>query len=262
MPELWEGFWQVLHDSVDEEVVSFRDTTIALRPATDFVVLSRRHFIEIGQRGRRLGPSDRPLTQPEAVTMFKTFHLYAGRCDWRKRDDHWVAEESIMMATDPRLEGTNVKNELDMDGDQCLRRKFLANGTQVQETWRRLSKGGTSRLAGAWESEGPENRWIYLVTAGHYGVVRESLDRQRTPSHGKEFTDDELYTLSKGCSGNAGAHLETSRTFDHWPMISNGAPGFEARKHPTFHIESLERDRLVFSIPLRVETNETWHRID
>src|SRR2546427_10040444 len=102
MPELWEGFWQVLHDSVDEEVVSFRDTTIALRPATAFVVLSRRHFIEIGQRGRRLGPSDRPLTQREAVTMFKTFHLYAGRREWPKRDAPLAAEESISMATEPR----------------------------------------------------------------------------------------------------------------------------------------------------------------
>lgn len=262
MTEPWEGFWQVLHDSVDEEVVPFRNTTIALRPALDFVVFTRSHFMEIGQLEKRPGPFDRPPTQPEAVALFRAFRAFAGRCNWRKRDGSWLADESITMASDPRLEGSTIQSSLEIDGDSCLCHRNLPEGKQHPTTWRRLSRAGTSDLAGAWESEGHDERWMYLVTAGHYAVMRVEAARPTTPSHGKEFSHDEVYALSEGFGANAGARLETSRTFDHWPMIASGAPGYEARKHPTFRIESHEKDRIVISIPLKAETGETWHRID
>jgi hypothetical protein len=262
MTEPWEGFWQVLSDSVDEEVVPFRNTTIALRHALEFVVLTRSHFMEIGQLEKRPGPFDRPPTQQEAVTLFRSFRAFAGRCNWRKGEGGWLVDESVTMASDPRLEGTTIQSRLEFDGDRCLCHRNPSDGKQQSMAWRRLSGAGTSDLAGAWETGGQDERWIYLVTAGHYGVMRVSVARPRTPSHGKEFSDDEIFALSEGFGANAGARLETSRTFDHWPMIGNGALGYEARKHPTFRIESREKDRIVLSIPLRAETGEAWHRLD
>lgn len=59
---------------------------------------------------------------------------------------------------------------------------------------------------------------------------------------------------------NAGARLETRRTFDHWPMIAQVA-GYEVRKHETFRIESVAEDRFVFTFPPE-EARSIWHRID
>src|SRR3989442_8657314 len=63
-----------------------------------------------------------------------------------------------------------------------------------------------------------------------------------------------------GFGAHAGARLETKRTFDHWAMIGYMAGG-EERKHPTFRIESIEENEVVFSIPHRVEAGEGWRRI-
>jgi len=166
------------------------------------------------------------------------------------------------MANDPRLEATTIQSSLEFDGDRCLCHRNLPEGKRHTTTWRRLSGAGTSDLSGGWETEGRDERWMYLVTAGHYGVMRVGAARPRTPSHGKEFSDEEIFALSEGFGANAGARLETSLTFDHWPMIGNGASGYEAQKHPTFRIDSHEKDRIVLSIPLWVETGEAWHRID
>ncbi len=53
MANPWEGFWQILSDSEDEDVVPFKNTTIAVRKALGFVVFARRHFMEISVVGKR-----------------------------------------------------------------------------------------------------------------------------------------------------------------------------------------------------------------
>src|SRR5260370_23787673 len=92
----WEWFWQVVYDGVDE-VVPFGNTTIAHRNALDFVVLTRSHFMEIGQLEKRPRPLDRAPTQQEAVALFRTFRAFAGRCNWRRGDSSWLLDESITM---------------------------------------------------------------------------------------------------------------------------------------------------------------------
>ncbi|HVP22276.1 MAG TPA: hypothetical protein VMS77_00025 [Conexivisphaerales archaeon] len=261
MVKPWEGFWQVLYDKADEDVVPFRNTTIAVRKNLGFVVFTRSHFMEIEAFAKRQGPVSWPPAEEEAVAMFRAFRACAGYCDCREVDGGWMAKQRVTMASDPRLEGTTISYRFEIDGDICLRRRTLTDGGQLVETLRRLSCAGTSALAGAWESGGSEERWMYLVTAGHYGVMRVESNRPRTPSHGGEFSDTEVYALWKGFGANAGARLETKGTFDHWPMIAQVA-GYEVRKHETFHIDSLEENRLVTSFPPDEDLGEAWRRID
>lgn len=261
MAQPWEGFWQVLYDTADEDVVPFRNTTIAVRAKFGVVVLTRSHFIQIHVLGKRQGPVGWPPTEPEAVEMLRTFQAHGGPCDWETAEGQWEAEQRIEMASDPRLEGTTVRGTFEFDGDRCRCQRTLPDGMRLDEIWRRLSGAGTSPLAGAWETRGPAERWFYLVTAGHYGVMRVAHGRPRTPAQGEHFSDAEMYALWNAFGANAGARVETERTFDHWPMVAQ-VPGYEVRKHETFRIESIEKDRFVASFPPDGEPGEPWRRVE
>ena len=139
--------------------------------------------------------------------------------------------------------------------------RALADGTENQEEWRRLSGPGTTALSGAWESRDAEGRWLYLVTAGHYGVMRASSDRPRAPAQGDAFSDAETFALFEGFGANAGARVETAATFDHWPMIAQVA-GYEVRKHETFRIKLVEPERCLLTIPPDEDPGEGWRRLD
>ncbi len=261
MTKPWEGFWQVLSDSDDEDVVPFGNTTIAVRMGLRFIVFTQSHFMEIGVDGKRRALPEYPQTEREAVAVMRHFHAFVGRCDWREEHSGWKVEQEILMASDPRFEGRTIQSKLSLERDQCRRKGTLPNGEGLNETCRRLSGAGTSPLAGAWETRSGDDWWMYLATAGHYGVMRAASSRPRTPSKGEEFSDAELFAILKGFGAHAGARLETKRTFDHWAMIGYLA-GAEERKHPTFRIDSIKEDEVVFSIPHRVEAGEVWRRID
>ncbi|HVP22853.1 MAG TPA: hypothetical protein VMS77_02930 [Conexivisphaerales archaeon] len=52
----WEGFWPVLYDPADEDVVPFGNTTIAVRKVLGLIVFTWSHFMEIGVSGKCQGP--------------------------------------------------------------------------------------------------------------------------------------------------------------------------------------------------------------
>lgn len=261
MARPWEGFWQVLYDDVDEDIVPFRDTTTALRTAQGFSIYTRTHFMEIRVDGMRHPPAAWPPTRSEAIAMLRAFFACAGPCAWREVVDGWRGDQAIIMASDPRIEGNAIHCSLEMEGDRGRCQRVLPDGTQVSETWRRLSGAGASPLAGAWESGGPDDLWMYLVTAGHYGVIRTTSARPKAPSQGEEFSDAEAYALWEGFGANAGARLETAETFDHWPMIGQVA-GYEVRKHETFRIDLVEDDRFIATLSPDEEPDEGWRRLD
>ena len=164
------------------------------------------------------------------------------------------------MASDPRLEKRISHLELRIDGDRGVCEKIGPDGTAVSERWRKLSGAGASPLAGSWESGEPGNPWVYLVTAGHYGVMYTDSNRPRYPANGDDFTDEEVLALWAGFGANAGARLETSKTFDHWPMLAQVA-GYEVRKHETFRFEDVHSDRFTAFLP-PLDDGEVWHRLD
>ncbi len=125
MARPWEGFWQVLSDSDDEDVVPFRNTTIAVRKDLGFVVFTGSHFMEIGVDGKRQALAEYPQTEREAAAMMRHFHAYVGRCNWREERSGWKVEQDIMMASDPRFEGHTIQSKLDIDGDQCPAREHF-----------------------------------------------------------------------------------------------------------------------------------------
>jgi hypothetical protein len=255
----WEGFWQVLYDSTDEEVVPFRDTTTAVRPALGFSILTKGTYMELRSTGRRRPPEGWPPTEGERVAMLREFTSIAGTGEWEHVDGCWRGEHSITMASDPRLEGGKAQFELRIDGDHAVCRKTTRN-PHVRERWRRLSGTGTNRLAGAWRSGEPSAPWLYVVTAGHYGVMNTNSGRPQSPAHGDEWSDSEVLVLWAGFGVNAGARLETDRTFDHWPMLGNLA-GYEVRKHETFYVEDVRPDRFTSFLP-PFEEGQEWRRVD
>jgi hypothetical protein len=256
----WEGYWQVLHEPVEEEIVQFRNTTTAVRSALGFVILTGRHLMEIRSTAARRPPEGWPPTREEAIAMLRDFSAFAGDSTWQERDRRWVAESVITMAGDPRLEGVMMRHVLEIDGDLCRCERTMEGGDPVTETWRRLSGAGNTPLAGAWESGDSDDLWMYLVTAGHYGVIRTSSDRPRAPGNGGEYSDNEVFALWEGFGANAGARLETVGSFDHWPMLAQVA-GYEVRKHETFRLITVEDDRFVAILPPYEEPDEGWRRI-
>src|SRR6266581_6232553 len=165
----------------------------AVRKKLGFVVFTRRHFMEISVVGKRPVAERYPPTEQEAAASMRQFQAYAGRCDWSEEDGRLLVHEKILMASDPRLEGSVIQSRLRLDADRCHRTGKLPKGGELTENWRRLSGPGTSPLAGAWETRPGDDWWMYLATAGHYGVFRVASTRPRAPSKGEEFSDAELY---------------------------------------------------------------------
>lgn len=255
-----DGYWQVLYDGPEEEIVEFRNTTTAIRAAVGFSVFAGGHFLELRSVSPRRPPEGWPPTREEAIAMLRNFSAHAGDTTWQEESDRLVAESLITMASDPRLEGTMVRHILDVDGDFCRCQRTMEDGSSVTESWRRLSGSGTTPLAGAWESGDTDDLWMYLVTQGHYGVIRTSSDRPRMPADGVDFGDDEVFALWEGFGANAGARLETDGSFDHWPMLAQVA-GYEIRKHETFRLITVEDDRFVAILPPYEKPDEGWRRI-
>jgi hypothetical protein len=160
--------------------------------------------MEISIVGKRPLVAGYPPTEQEAAASMRQFQAYAGRCEWSERDGGLVVQEQILMASDPRLEERIIQSRLQIDGEGCRRVGKLPNGRELTENWRRLSGPGTSPLAGAWETRSGDDWWMYLATAGHYGVFRVASTRPRTPAKGEEFSDAELYALLMGFGAHAG----------------------------------------------------------
>lgn len=260
MSGLWDGYWQVLYDDAQEEIVELRNTTTAIRAVLGFSVFAGGHFLELRSVSPRRPPEGWPPTREEAISMLREFVAHAGDTTWQEGKGRLVGESVITMASDPRVEGTMVRHVLEIDGDFTRCEKEMENGSSTTESWRRLSGSGTSPLAGAWESGDPNDLWMYLVTQGHYGVIRTSFDRPRTPTDGDDFSDDEVFALWEGFGANCGARLETEASFDHWPMLGQVA-GYEIRKHQTFRLTHVEADRFLAYLPPYEETGEEWRRI-
>jgi hypothetical protein len=258
--EPWDGFWQVVYETGPEEFALVRNTTMAVKPASGFSIQTHGHFLELRSTESRQPPEGWPPTRDEAIAMLRGFHAFAGETSWRTNGDRSRSESRITMASDPRLEGETSVYELTVDGDRGLCTRTMPDGTRFEEEWRRLSGPASTPLAGAWESGDPEDLWIYLVTAGHYGVMRTSSDRPRRPAHGPDYTDDETYALWNGFGANAGARLETEQSFDHWPMLGQVA-GYEIRKHETFWLLTMEASRFVAVLSPHDEPDDGWRRI-
>ncbi|HSJ72635.1 MAG TPA: hypothetical protein VLA29_13430 [Acidimicrobiia bacterium] len=257
-PNPWEGFWQVLYDSTEEEVVSFRDTTTAVRPALGFSILTSGTYMELRSTGRRQPPQGWPPTEHEKVAMLRDFTATAGPATWEDAGSRWRGAHTITMASDPRLEGGTTWLELSVDGEYGVCDRSTPDGI-VRERWRRLSARGTTPLAGAWRSGEPDAPWLYVVTAGHFGVMNTEAGRPRAPANG-EWSDSEVLALWDGFGANAGARLETDATFDHWPMLGNMA-GYEVRKHETFRVGDVHPDRFTAFLP-PFEEGQEWRRVD
>jgi hypothetical protein len=254
-----EGFWQVVHEPAgDEEVVAFRDTTTAIRPALGFSILTADMFIELRSTERRRPPQGWPPTDGESVAMLRAFSATAGLLAWTRKRNHWHIEHTTVMASDPRLEGRTGHLELRIESEQGICQRVRPDGAATSERWRKLSGAAASQLGGSWQSGEPSNPWVYLVTAGHYGVMFTSADRPRLPANGEEFTDEEMLALWAGFGANVGARLETAKTFDHWPMLAQVA-GYEVRKHETFRLADVHADHFTAYLP-PFDEGQLWRR--
>lgn len=256
MTNPWQGFWQVLYDDAGADIRPHRDTTTALRPASGFSIYTERYVMHIRVNGPREPPSGWPPTREERIAWMRPFRACASTCEW----DGTKATETVILASDPRIEGSMPTLSADFD-DDLTRIDGTIAGSDVREQWRRLSGPGRSALDGAWESSDGTERWLYLATAGHYGTMRANAERQREPANGREFDDSELFQQTEDFGANAGARLETLTTLDAWPMVSQVA-AYDTSKHPTFRLDVVERDRTNMSMPPMFETGNDWHRLD
>lgn len=190
------------------------------------------------------------------IAYFRTAHAVGGICKWRAEGKHLTAEHTPSFVQDPRERGRVVNYTIEFKGEQAHVRL-----PDREEIWRRLSGGGVSPMAGAWTSGGLREEWLYLTSAGHYAVMRES-SRRSLPAHDEVLSDEEVLSLAHGFSFNAGARLETRASFDHWPMVSMTNPGaIDCRKHETFCIADLSRDCFVAGFQGEGIEAEEWRRL-
>ena len=147
--------------------------------------------------------------------------------------------------------------------DRCTSVRSLPDGGHIEENWRKLSGEGTTPLAGAWETKSEHEHWMSIVTSAHYGVIQAGTGRPTAPSEGDEYSDAEIVSMWERFGANAGARIETPQTFEHWPFLGGNAPGYEARKHPTFRVSDVNGDRHMLSIPPYVPSDqaEEWTKL-
>jgi hypothetical protein len=258
----WEGFWQVVYADDDEEIVSYPPlfTTVSLR-RSGFSVYTGRFFVEIRTATGRRPPAGWPPTEAETIAGFRSARALGGPCTWSATRGGFEVEHVPTMAHDPRLSGRRFRSTASIEGDAARVQRVDAEGHREDEVWRRLSGPGSSPLAGAWESGGEGERWLYLVTAGHFGVMREAPGRV-FPARG-ELSDAEVAALRQGSGANAGARVETRVSFDHWPMIATSNPGpIDCRKHETFRIIKLGPDTFEAALALDASDAAEWRRLE
>jgi hypothetical protein len=183
-----------------------------------------------------------------------------GPCRWKTTTNGFEVEHVPTMAHDPRLRGRRVRYAASIHGDEARVERLSADGHREDEVWRRLSGAGSSPLAGAWESGGEGQQWLYLATAGHFAVMREASGRAMTAHD--ELSDADIAAVMRGFGANAGARLETRVSFDHWPMIATTSPGpIDCRKHETFRIAKLESDKCDTALKLDGTDATEWRRL-
>ena len=73
MTQPWEGFWQVVYDDDDEEIISYPAlfTTMSLR-RSGFSVYTGKYFVEIRTAAGRRPPAGWPPTEAETIASFQT----------------------------------------------------------------------------------------------------------------------------------------------------------------------------------------------
>lgn len=259
MAHAGDGCWQILYDEPNVEVVPFGNTTVAVRPF-GLVLYAAGSFLHLRvPEGRR--PQRWPPSRSALIEYFRGSSAAAGRATWRETPTGWVADHEIEMALDPRLKGARVRYEARIDGDHAQVRLGGAGQGPAEERWRRLSGPGVSFLAGAWEESNDQERWLYLVTAGHFGVMREALQLPII-SHRHELSDDDVGSLLDAVGANAGAQVTTPGSFDHWPMIASNFAGYEIRKHQTFRLVETKPDQFRATLPGSPgdDVPSTWSR--
>jgi hypothetical protein len=238
----WEGFWQITSTIKAEETFSFRGTTTTERAGIGFLLYTEKYFMEMRITGMRQPPSGQPPTDAETEAMFDSFECSVGQCSWRQAEDGWqVAHEPIVASHPTRL--SSGPRRLVSEGSEFL---LVSSGGSEPERWRRLTGAGNSPLSGVWESGEPSGRWLYLTTAGHYGVL-----------YADQTTDPTPHTFS----ANMGARLETDHSFDHWPMLSQTF-GYDTQKHMSFKLETVEPNAFVSSIPTTSYPPDHWRRLE
>lgn len=217
MTNTWVGFWQVIYDNNDDEIVPYPPlyTSMSLR-RSGFSAYTDTHYIELRAAANRRPPAGWPATDTEQRAWHDTIIVACGTCTWRPDRAGWNVEHHPE-AAGGGLPPLDTLRQAKLDGHEA---------TVGHERWRRLSGAGSTPLAGAWRQEHPGEQWLYLVTAGHYAVARINLDREAS-------TTDRI-------GANAGARVEGSRSFDHWPFITtSGVGAMDARKHETFRLTEL-----------------------
>ena len=253
----FDGFWQVLSDDPEEDIIEFRETTIAVRESGCWIYAGGQ-YMELWAAKHNEPIAAWPPDTATASRLFRTHRALAGRMGWQQDGDAFIVEHHPEMSVQPALDGQRYRMRLRIQGDTALAEP-LDDSLRAPARWRRLSGRGSSALAGAWESADPDGeRWLYTVTAGHYGVMRSDRG-EAAPAHGGQLTDEEAANLFTSRSMNAGAHLLGSRTFDHWPMFASTG-GYGAGKHPTFYLKELNPDDFVMTFDPRDEDGARWVR--
>jgi hypothetical protein len=236
----WIGFWQVVYEDADDEIVPYPPlrTTVSLR-RSGFSLYTQSNYIEMRAAANRRPPAGWPATPAEKRGWFETSHVSYGACTWTEAHDGWTVAHRPAAAAGGEAAPENE------------RRATLEShrATVGGERWRRLSGPGASPLVGGWEQTGPTERWMYLTCAGHYAVVREVLNLEH----------DDIGRIG----ANAGARVESARSFDHWPFITSGGVGsMDARKHETFRVTAVDPDRFTAGFAPDGSDAVGWQRID
>lgn len=239
-----EGFWQIVYDDPHDRFVPVKGTwtNVSLR-RSGFMVYAGGRFLHIRTHGGRRLPETWPPSPAEQIRIFRTATGAAGICSWRETGDGWAGEHTVQMSPDPRDHGRKFEYTATVEDGHVTMTGLRPDGAPFTETWRTLSGPGSSPLAGAWESADQEECWMLLVTAGHYGVVRENLHRPKLSSEG-ELSDEEVLAICDAHGSNAGAIVVTATSFDNHPFVATNSAGYDAAKHPSFYLASVEADRL------------------
>jgi len=261
MAEQMDGFWQVVYDDPRDEFVRVEraHTNVSLRRA-GFLIYAAGWFAHIRVESGRVPTQRWPPPESERVRLFRSATAAAGRASWRREGDRWIAEHEVTMSPDPRRRHDRFTYVGAVDGDRAETTVSHASVNADRENWRRLSGAGSSPLAGAWQSGDDSDAWLLVVSAGHYAVVHQESTAEVLPQEG-DLDDRQVVSIFDTFGSNAGAVVETATSFDTHPFISSNSAGYDAAKHPSFFLSSIDADRALIGFEDDGSDAQAWNRV-
>ena len=202
----WVGAWEWLSDSYEG------------RPT-----LTETHFCYAFAQKDRQVPSGAIPSEAEAAALFRSFGGgAAGTLIAEQAGDEWLLEYVTHVDAWPANVGRRTQWAFSVQGDRMYGQVIGAGETRSPEppfSYSRLSKPGSSPIAGAWKLISEEWVGLMVMTDTEYRYIMTRKDRLSVTARVNELSDADLATLYHSFDAQCGRHTVSGSNLLRQPVV-------------------------------------------